>query len=527
VKSKGIVYLVGAGPGDIGLLTLRGAEVLAQADVVVYDGLVNPALLQLAAPGAEAIYGGKHDRPRAISQEAISALLVARAQEGKCVVRLKGGDPYVLARGGEEAEKLTEAGVMFEVVSGVSSAEAAPNYAGIPLTHRKYCSSYTVVTGHEDPTRKESRLEWASLARVPGTLVILMGLKNLASITRLLVEHGRPPGTPAALIQWGTTGRQKVLEGTLATIAEAASQAQLAPPVVAVIGEVVRLRSSLNWFEKRPLLGQRIVVTQPREQAAELTRLLRARGADLMEVPAMKFDAPADPQPLLQALARLDAYDWIVFSSPVSVTSFFRFFFEIHQDWRALGRARLGAYGPKTAAKLEELRLRVDAIPEEHLGPSIAEALMKTGSIAGRSILLLRPERASQEVPRHLEVRGGLVADVPCYRSLLETEDLTKAAARLAESGADWITFAGYPEVGYFHARFDLRELVRKFPGLKLATIGPKTSKLLLDLGLTPAAQATTSSAEALVRAVEEAVTSAGGAGSGRHSAGDPSSNKL
>jgi len=302
MKSSGMVYFVGAGPGDLGLLTLRGAELLGRAGVVVYDGLVNPALLQWAAPGAEIIYGGKHDRSRAVSQEELNALLVAKAREGKCVVRLKGGDPYVLGRGAEEVEKLVAAVIAFEVVPGVSSAEAAPNYAGIPLTHRDYCSSYTVVTGHEDPARDEARLDWARLAQIPGTLVVLMGLKRLRQITERLLAHWRSPETPVALIRWGTTGRQHVLDGTLADIADQAARSQLAPPVVIVIGEVVKLRARLNWFEKRPLFGQRVVVTQALAQAGELSQLLRARGADVREVPAMRFTAPADPLILATAL---------------------------------------------------------------------------------------------------------------------------------------------------------------------------------------------------------------------------------
>jgi uroporphyrinogen III methyltransferase/synthase len=507
MKAAGRVFLVGAGPGDVGLLTLRGAELLQQADVVIYDGLVNPALLQLAAHQAEIIYGGKHDRTRVVSQEALNALLVAKACEGKTVVRLKGGDPYVFGRGGEEAEKLAEAGIPFEVVPGVSSVAAVPNYAGIPLTHRDYCSSYTVVTGHENATRKEARLRWKDIAKIPGTLVILMGLKNLPVITRLLVKHGRRPETPAALIRWGTTGRQQVLVGSLATLAGKAQKANFLPPAVTIIGEVVKLRSKLNWFEKRPLAGQCVVVTQPQGQNAALGRLLRAHGAEVMEVPVMKVTEPTDRQSLLQALAHLNRYDWIILSSPASVTAFFDFFFQLHRDWRDLGTVHLCAYGPKTADKLRELHLSVDALPQEHLGHSIAKALSRKGNIQGQKILLLRPERASSKVPEYLRARGAMVEDITCYRSVVETADVTGGAAQLLANGAEWITFAGYPEVGYFHARFDLCKLVKQFPHMKLATIGPKTSRLLTQLGLTPAAEAVTPTLEALVSALERNVS--------------------
>jgi uroporphyrinogen III methyltransferase / synthase len=503
MNPSGMVYLVGAGPGDMGLLTLRGAELLRRANVVVHDGLVNPALLQWAAPNAEIVYGGKHDRTRAVSQDDLNALLVEKAREGKCVVRLKGGDPYVLGRGGEEAEKLAEAGIAFEVVPGVSSAEAASNYAGIPLTHRDYCSSYTVVTGHEDPDRDEARLDWARLAQIPGTLVVLMGFKRLHQIAELLRAHGRPPETPVALIRWGTTGRQQVLTGTLADIADQAAHAQLKPPVVIVIGEVVKLRAKLNWFEKCSLFGRRVAVTQPRAQTDGLAQLLRTRGADVLEVPAMRFVAPADPVPLGQALAGLRHYDWIIFSSPTSIQAFFDGFFAVGADWRELGNARLAAYGLQTAAKLREYNLRVDAVPTEHLGPPMAEALALHGSIQGRRILLLRPESASQEIPRHLRAQGAIVEDVACYQTVVETEDVTGAAANLIAHGADWLTFAGLPEVKYFQARFDLVKLVNQFPNIKLATIGPKTSQQLADLGLKAAAEAATPTIEALVEAIE------------------------
>jgi uroporphyrinogen III methyltransferase/synthase len=455
------------------LLTLRAAELLRQAEVVVYDGLVNPSLLRLADPRAEVIYGGKHDRSRAVSQEALNALLVAKARAGRRVVRLKGGDPYVLGRGGEEAQMLADAGIPFEVVPGVSSAEAAPNYAGIPLTHRDYGSSYTVVTGHEDPARETFRSQWARLALTPGTLVVLMGLKRLRPITASLLAHGRSPETPVALIRWATVGRQQVLEGTLRTIADQAEQTQLAPPVVIVIGEVVKLRSRLNWFERRPLFGRRVVVTQAQGQSEELTRRLQEHGAEVLEVPAMRFTPPSDPEPLRQALTRLKGYDWILFSSPTSVTSFWDAFFAIHRDWRELGPARLGAYGPQTAAKLQAMHLAVAAIPAGHQGPAIAEALSRHGALAGRRILLLRPEGASPKVPGPLRQQGAMVEEVACYRAVVATDDRADDAASLAEHGADWITFAGYPEVTFFHRRFDLVKLLQRFPHLRLATIGP------------------------------------------------------
>ncbi len=272
MSAKGVVYLVGAGPGDAGLLTLRGAELLRRADVVVYDALVNPDLLRLAPRTAEFIYGGKRAKAHAIPQEDLNKLLVTKAKEGKCVVRLKGGDPYVFGRGGEEAEELVAADVSFEVVPGISSVVAAGNYAGIPITHRDHCSSFTVLTGHEDPTKEASNLDWARLAKDSGTKVVLMGVERIRQIAGQLVANGTDTRTPVAMIRWGTTGRQQVIEGTLATIADIAEKADFAAPAVTIIGGVVSLRQKLNWFEHRPLFGQRVVVTRTREQATSFRR---------------------------------------------------------------------------------------------------------------------------------------------------------------------------------------------------------------------------------------------------------------
>ena len=353
MKSAGVVHLVGAGPGDPGLLTVRGRELLEQAEVIVYDGLVNTDLLRFANPRAEIIYGGKHDRARAVPQETLTALLIAQARLGKRVVRLKGGDPYVLGRGGEEALRLAEAGVPFEVVSGVSSAQAVLNYAGIPLTHRDYCSSFTVITGHEDPTRQESRLDWARLAQAPGTLVILMGLTHLREISRLLLEHGRPPKTPAALIRWGTTGRQKVITGTLSSIADRAELARLQPPVTIVVGEVVNLRDRLNWFEKGALFGQRVVLTQPRTQVEALAAPLQRRGADVLCVMSDPDDTAAARTRFLE-----EGADWVIFANAPDLQRF-RQRFDLGQLARQFPHLKFAVLEPGTRARLEALGVPV------------------------------------------------------------------------------------------------------------------------------------------------------------------------
>lgn len=499
MKSKGMVYLVGAGPGDEGLLTRRGAEVLARADVVVYDALVQPGLLALAPATAERIYGGKRAAAHAIPQDQLNQLLVEKAQTGQTVVRLKGGDPYLFGRGGEEAVELAEAGVAFEVVPGVSSVTAALNYAGIPLTHRDHCSGFTVVTGHEDPTKPESALDYGALARSPGTLVILMGVERLTEIARLLIGAGKDPQTPAAMVQWGTTARQRSVEATLATLDEAAAAAGVSSPAIIVIGGVVRERSKLNWFEHRPLHGRRVVVTRTRSQASELGRRLRDLGADVLEIPTLRMEPPQALQPLVECIVGITEYNWLVFTSPNGVATFFDTFFKAYPDIRSLGNLRIAAVGPATAAKLAELHLQVDAMPEQFVAAKIADAIAQVESIENLRFLVIRPEETPSELARLIEDRGGIVDEVASYRMLPETADLNGAAARFLEEGADWITFASGSAVQHFHERFDLPARLQKDPRLRTISIGPETSKALQALGLKPSAEAKVHTIDGLV----------------------------
>ncbi|MBU6399049.1 MAG: uroporphyrinogen-III C-methyltransferase [Verrucomicrobia bacterium] len=509
MQPKGMVYLVGAGPGDAGLLTLRGAELLGRADVVIYDGLVNHELLRLAPAAAELIYGGKHDRARALSQDTLNDLLLSKAREGKTVVRLKGGDPYVFGRGGEEAEMLEAAGIPFEVVPGVSSAEAVPNYAGIPLTHRACCSSYTVVTGHEDPDKDQPQIDWAHLARIPGTLVVLMGARQIRAIATALMANGRSPDTPVAMIRWGTLGRQRTLEGTLTTIADLADRAHFTLPAVIVIGEVVKLRRRLNWFETRPLFGQRIVVTRARDQAAPLVRALQELGAEVLEVPTIRIGPPTNKVALVEALVGLNAYDWLVFTSVNGVTAFFEYFFKQFQDMRDIGGVRLAAVGPGTAARLREFRLQVDLMPKEATAAQVARSFATFESMENRRVLLMRAEVANPELPKLLEDLGAIVDDVACYRTEPATDDPCGAASKLIEKGADWITFTSGSTVEQFHQRFNLPKLTEKFPALRLVSIGPETSKALAALGLRPAIEARSHTVEGLVTALRTAARAA------------------
>ncbi|MGA2544629.1 MAG: uroporphyrinogen-III C-methyltransferase [Verrucomicrobiota bacterium] len=505
MKPIGTVYLVGAGPGGTGLMTLRGAELLGQANVVVYDALIHGDILALAPPAAEMIYAGKRSGDHAIPQEQLNQLLVDKARAGQCVVRLKGGDPYVFGRGGEEAQALAEAKIPFEVVPGVSSIYAAPNYAGIPITHRDYCSSFTVFTGHEDPDKNEPGADWAQAAKTPGTKIILMGVTRIREIARALTAHGLDENTPVAMIRWGTTGRQQTIEGTLQTIAEVIERARFKPPALTIIGEVVKLRPKLNWFENLPLFGRRIVVTRTRAQASQLSRQLLDRGADVLEIPTIRIEPPTQRLALADVLLELNSYDWLIFTSPNGVATFFEYFFKVFDDLRDIGGVRIAAVGPATAATLRQLHLKVDLTPPEYIASAIAAALAKYESIENLKILLLRAEVAGPELPKKLEEMGAIVDDIACYKTVPETEDRNGAAARLLQEGADWITFASGSAAQNFHARFNLNQLLTQHPQIQFASIGPETSKALLALGFKPALEAKEHTMAGLVKALEKA----------------------
>jgi uroporphyrinogen III methyltransferase/synthase len=505
MATNGTVYLVGAGPGDAGLLTLRGAELLARAEVVVYDALVNPDLLRLAPKSAEIIYGGKRAREHTIDQKELNQLLISKAREGKTVVRLKGGDPYVFGRGGEEAEQLADAGLHFEVVPGVSSFVAVPNYAGVPLTHRDFCSRLTLITGHEDPAKEAASIDWPQVAKTPGTKVIMMGTERIGEIARTLVGHGMAPTTPVAMVRWGTTGRQQSIEGTLETIATIAEKTKIGPPTVAVIGDVVKLRRKLNWFERRPLFGQRIVVTRSRDQAPQLSRLFTDAGAEVLEVPTIRIEPPTNRQAIVDALLELNSYDWLIFTSANGVSKFFEYFFRQFHDMRDIGGCRIAAVGPATAKKLKELHLQVDLMPDEATGASLAEAFAEYESIENLKLCLLRAEVANRELPLALEALGAIVDDIACYRTVPETEDPDGVGEKLLEAGADWITFTSASTVEHFHTRFDLPGLLKKFPQMKLASIGPETTGALKELKLEPLVEAKHHTIEGLVEVLRKA----------------------
>jgi len=489
---RGIVFLVGAGPGDPGLITVRGAECVRRAEALVYDYLANPRLVELAPPECERIYVGKKAGAHTLKQEEINALLVAKCREGKRVVRLKGGDPFVFGRGGEEALALREAGCAFEVVPGVTAGVAAPAYAGIPVTHRGLTSTVTFVTGHEEPGKAESDIDWEHLACGSGTLVFYMGVSNLRGIAARLIELGRRPDTPAALIRWGTWPAQQTLTGTLENIAERAEAAGFKPPAVTVVGEVVSLREQLSWFETRPLFGRRIVVTRSRAQAGELSRRLEALGAEVIEFPVIRIAPPEDPAPLEGAIGRIAEYQWIVFTSVNGVDAFFETLRRQGRDARVLHGARICAIGPATCARVREQGLSVDLMPAEYVAESVADTFARLGVSKGARFLLPRADIARSFLPKALEGMGAIVDEVVAYRTVLDApagaEDLP---GMLRDGGIDAVTFTSSSTVRNF-AKIVGEDCLRGIgEKVLLASIGPETTKTLREFTSQAIRQAT------------------------------------
>lgn len=477
-KETGICYLVGAGPGDPGLLTLRGCECLKQADVVIYDTLVSTELLRYTSPDAEKIHAGKSAGKHILQQDEINALLLKHTREGKRVVRLKGGDPFLFGRGGEEAAMLAAAGLRFEIIPGVTSAIGGLAYAGIPVTHRLRNSVLTIFTGHEGPGKESSSIDYKAIAAAPGTKVMLMGLKNLAVVTRELAREGMAEETPAALVRCATMGRQETLIGTLGTLAALAEERKIQAPALVVFGEVVNLRESLNWFESRPLFGRRIAVTRSRQQAGGLIEALRELGADAYELPTIRIEPPKEKIAFVEALADVRSYDWIVFTSPNGVEAFFDAFFAAHEDARDLGGARIAVIGNGTAKKVREYHYAVDLIPEEFVAESLLKSF-KELDVEHLRILLPRAAGAREMLAVELEKLGAIVDDVPVYQTVPETEDLAGGIKRFREEGADLISFTSASTASHFMA------LGLPLPeGLKTASIGPVTSAAMRSLGL-------------------------------------------
>jgi len=503
----GTVYLVGAGPGDPGLLTLRGAELLVDCDAVVYDALANPALLDLARVAPRDVPVDMHDVGKrggsvdSARQHDITALLIRLAREGKRVVRLKGGDSFVFGRGSEEAQALAAAGIAFEVVPGVTAGIAAPAYAGIPVTHRGLSTSVTFVTGHEDPAKDATTVDWSALARAGGTIVLYMGVKSLPRIVKSLVAGGMDGATPAAAIQWGTYPRQRTIVATLATLESSIADAGLSAPVITVVGPVVSLRREIAWFDTRPLFGKRVLVTRARSQAASLSARIAATGAEVIEMPATRIE-PLDQRPLDAAIERIDAYQWLVFTSQNAVRFFWEALRRGHRDVRALARCRIAAVGPATAAALLEIGIAVDLEPDRFVAEAMLEAMRAHGTIAGARVLYACAAGARDVLPKGLQELDATVDIVPVYQSVPDTADADRLRERVAAGDLDVVTFTSASAVSAFVAAVgpDAARTV------KAVSIGPITSEAARGAGIAVIGEASPSTIDALVLAVERAL---------------------
>jgi uroporphyrinogen III methyltransferase/synthase len=496
----GKVYLVGAGPGVRSLITVKGLECLRRADVIVYDRLIDDSLLEESPAEAERIYVGKGRGCHAMEQKETNLLMLTKAREGKMVVRLKGGDPFVLGRGGEEAEVLAANKIPYEIVPGVSSAYAVPAYAGIPVTHRRLASSFTVITGHEAPVKGESSIPWDKISTGSDTLVFLMGVGKLAHIVNQLIQNGKSSSTPAAMISQGASPRQRTLVGTLADIVGKAKQKNLEPPAVIVVGEVVRLREKLRWFDRLPLFGKRILVTRAEHQANEFSRLIVEFGAIPVEMPVIKIRPPRSWRKLDQAIMKQKEYGWIMFTSVNAVEMFWRRLYALNLDSRWLGDTKVGAIGPATARALEEKGVRPDYLPEIYTSQGFLAGLKKK-DIAGYKVFLPRADIAGGELSDGLAKLGAEVQQVTAYRTVTATKSNSQAKRMLLRGEIDVITFTSASTVNSLLAILGQRwEIIRQ---ARLASIGPNTAAALADRGMKADMVAAEHTVPGLIEAME------------------------
>lgn len=500
--NNGIVYLVGAGPGDPSLITLRGVDCLQRADVVVYDYLANEQLLSHATDAAERIYAGKIGGRHNQGQDEINSLLVAKAGAGKVVVRLKGGDPFVFGRGGEECEALREAGIPFEVVPGVTAAVGASAYSGIPLTHRDITASVAFVTGQEGENKNGSNIDWDRLSLGGGTVVFYMGVTTLRRNMQRMVEHGRSPNTPVALVRWATTACQQVLVGTLADIADRAEECDFKPPAITIVGEVVALRERLQWFEKRPLCGKKIVVTRAAEQAGEFSAKLAARGATVLECPTIRLVEPESWQLLDLAIRELPGYDWLVLTSVNAVRYFFRRLDTLGLDARALAGCRICAVGPKTAAEVRSFGVKPELVPTDYKAEGIVDEFARL-DMQGSRILFPRADKARDIIPSELKRMGAHVDSPVAYRNIFPERLPPETLFALEKRSVDCITFTSSSTVQNLAAMLGEEMMLDMLKGVVVASIGPITSKSCRDLGLKVDIEPQSYTLDALVEALE------------------------
>ncbi len=481
----GTVYLIGAGPGDPGLLTLKAKECIETADVVVYDYLASAFLLNYARSDAQIIYVGKKGGDHTLSQDKINLLLVDKAKQGFDVARLKGGDPFVFGRGGEEAQMLLSHGVSYEVVPGVTSAIAAPAYAGIPVTHRDHTSFVSFITGHEDPTKKDTRMQWDVYAKSNATLVFLMGVKNLENIVKNLMIHGKPSDTPIALVRWGTTARQETVTGTLETIVGLVKQAKLKSPAIIVIGHVVSLRDELAWFDKKPLFGKRIVITRARAQASGLVSTLSKLGAQCIEIPTIQIVPPEDTDPLKKSIENIKDYNWLVFTSVNGVKFFFDVLFDMGYDVRVLGHLKFACIGPVTKERLKNYGIVSDILPKTYRAESVIEAFSNV-EIKNKKVLLPRAKQARTILPEELTKLGAKVDDVTAYETRLNADGKENLILLLENNEIDAITFTSSSTVSNFMSLLESKDTRKLLKNVVTASIGPITSDTARSLDIQP-----------------------------------------
>ena len=498
--SQGCVYLVGAGPGDPKLLTVKGQELLQQAEVVVYDHLVAPGVLKYCSPTAQLVYVGKEARKHTASQDGINRLLVRAARAGNVVVRLKGGDPFLFGRGGEEALALAKAGIPYEVVPGVTSALAVPAYAGIPLTHRRRSSSVAILTGHEDPSKPQRTMRWDRVAKACDTLVFLMGVRTLPSIIAQLIRHGRNPKTPAAVIGWGTRPMQRTIVGSLNTIVKQVSRASLAPPAILVVGEVVSLRKHLQWFESKPLFGRRILVTRAADKAGPLTARLESLGAEVEELPAIAL-APVKPNGNFRtAIQEVQQTDWVFFTSPEGIGWFSRMLKPYQKDLSALAGCHIAAIGPKTAAAIEEAGLRVDFVPKRFTQEGLLRDL-PSRLVKGQRGLILSAQQSRDVLVEGLRKRGMSVKKIPIYQTTIPRALIQRVTSTFRQP-FDFVTVTSASCVEHLHQALQRAGQSARFAQQRFASIGPVTSSAVRTLGGRVAVEAKTSTAEGLIEAL-------------------------
>ncbi|MCP4264180.1 MAG: uroporphyrinogen-III C-methyltransferase [Candidatus Brocadiaceae bacterium] len=501
MKNK-IVYLVGSGPGDPGLITVKGLECIKKANVIVYDYLVNSTLLKNARKDVELIYVGKKGNQHTMEQEDINQLLVDKAMENKIVTRMKGGDPYVFGRGGEEAIVLKENNIPFEVVPGITAAIASPAYAGIPVTHRTCTSTFGLITGHEDPTKDQSDVDWEKLSTGLGTLTFYMGIKNLPNIVSQLVKHGRSEDTPVAIIRWGTTTSQETVVGTLSNILEKAKN--IKAPAITIVGEVVNLRDQLNWFETRPLFSKTMIVTRSRDQASEFSEQLTELGANVLEFPTINITAPDDFSPLDNELKRLESTDWIIFTSVNGVDSFFNRIFDLDGDVRDLKGVKICSIGPATTDRIKGYHVKVDCQPPKYVAESVVEVLKGVEELKGKRILMPRADIARSYLPEELQKMGAEVVDIVAYKTVIAANGDDSILDKLKSGMVDIVTFTSSSTVRNFVKIIGEDNLSTFKENVQFASIGPITTETAEELGIDISIKADEYTIPGLVQAIVE-----------------------